>query len=208
MIANFGMDSLKRLSSMCEEGMIHGGDDDRIHLGPSPKIPKVRKHWDPRRERPLPPAKNTPVEAEAKREASAEAASEVQETVATSPLAADKSDVSAASESPAPVIVQAPATIEHPEEVMIATVTKLHAQPEVAQQESQAKVADEVMSGVEKVENEFGGGGGGISLDDRMVIFSLKTDELSIDIDGDDERALTAIRAVLASLTLSKTSAQ
>lgn len=209
MLARFGDDALRRVTSMCSEGMIHIGEDDRVHLGRSPKQPTApRKHWDPRRgDRPLPPATKTPAEEEKPREASADATSEEPAETRVDACAGDAPDESATGESPAPEIGPAPATIEQPENTMKANVIELHAQqeqPDPAAGRPETEIAD----GIEKVATGFGNGGGGVMMREPTVIFSLRTDELEIEIGGDDERALTAIRAVLSSLTLSKASAE
>lgn len=77
--------------------------DVQLKAPPAPIQQRSTRGWDERRT-PI-----TPVEAVEQREASAEAASEVQETVATSTLAADVPDASAAGKTPAPEIGPAPA---------------------------------------------------------------------------------------------------
>lgn len=94
------------------------------------------------------------------------------------------------------------------EDIMKADVIKLHAQEETAQPPVGSSNVAEIAGGIEKVTRGFGNGGGGVMMREPTVIFSLRTDELEIEIGGDDERALTAIRAVLQSLTLSKANAE
>lgn len=109
MLARFVNGSVRVLGAMVVEGAVHQTDDGRIALGRNPKMPAIPRYRDPARgPKPLPPAKNTPVEAEERREASAEAASEVQEAIATPTLAADEPDASAVGTTPAQEIGPAP----------------------------------------------------------------------------------------------------
>jgi hypothetical protein len=194
------------LFDMGQGGHIHNKGDNIWALGVNPRAPVgprppinsrgVHRGWDDRR------------------------------VTSTTVEAAIEPDVSAASESLAPEIGPAPVfefnripsvdsiiesihaqPIIPVEEPMKSTVIKLHAEHQAAQQ-SQQPFADEIADGIEKVAKVFGNGGGGVMIGEPAVIFSLLTDELEIEIGGDDERALTAIRAVLASLTLRKVDAE
>jgi hypothetical protein len=198
MLAPFVDQAVRAINAMAVEGMIHARADELMVLGPSPKINPARRAWDPRRG--SPPDKPNNPRAE-RREGDSD--KDVRTTAQVELLKANAAEA----ESPAQDQFPAPATIEQPEEVMTASVTQLHSRPapslpEPNDPDSAPAVVEEVTGGIEKVSRAFGGGGGGIMRDGPVVVFSLLTEELEIEISGDDERALTAIRAVLAVLTL------
>lgn len=83
---------------------------------------------------------------------------------------------------------------------MSATVTRLHAEPAPRAPETggaEQPFIAQIRDVVAQVLAEFGGGGGGGGADEPMVIFSLRTDDLEIEITGNDLRALKAIKGVL-----------
>lgn len=91
-------------------------------------------------------------------------------------------------------------TAEEPEK----TMPRLHAVPK----EEIEGILDRVEKAIavsdrDMAETEFKGGGGGHDLE-PVIIFSMHTEEMRIDIDGDDDRTLDVIRGVLASLATCK----